>query len=96
MVSTFDLILMQLPDDDEGLKTWIYELYERKEAKLAQYYETGCYPGLKPGEGRVEHSAALFIVLHSIFLVSSLIHVTFFKRLISIVFSAAAFIRAML
>ena len=84
-----DISFLQLPQDAEDMRHWMYNLYAEKDRMLEQYYQTGSFPHdmyppattstasveqEQPREPKMlHHDPIKFLLLHLFFLASSLV-----------------------
>ena len=82
---------LQVPTDAEQLKQWVYDRYIEKESLLETYYKTGRFPDHRaPGEfcqpRRVQHDGFRMLILHLLYITSTLFHWKILTFLYSCVF----------
>ena len=82
---------LQVPTDAEQLKQWVYDRYIEKESLLETYYNTGRFPDHRaPGEfcqpRRVQHDGFRMLILHLLYITSTLFHWKILTFLYSCVF----------
>nr|CAH0103276.1 unnamed protein product [Daphnia galeata] len=83
--------IAEIPTDNELLKQWVYDRYIEKETLLATYYETGKFPDhRRPGEfcrpRPVLHDGFRTVILHALYITSTLFHWNLLTLLVSSIF----------
>jgi len=83
--------ISEVPTDAEQLKQWVYDRYIEKESILETYYKTGRFPDHRaPGEfcqpRRVQHDGFRMLILHLLYITSTLFHWKILTFLYSCVF----------
>lgn len=70
---------MQIPKDESGLTTWLFDRWTEKEALLEEYYTTGqfSYPSTKPPTV-VEQDVLRLLIINLFFMTSSYVHYKLF------------------
>ncbi|KAI9560805.1 hypothetical protein GHT06_011757 [Daphnia sinensis] len=83
--------ISEVPTDNELLKQWVYDRYIEKDSLLAKYYETGKFPDhRRPGEfcrpRPVLHDGFRTVILHVLYITSTLFHWNLLTLLFSSIF----------
>lgn len=83
--------ISEMPTDGELIKQWVYDRYIEKDALLATYYSTGRFPDHRRPDKfcqprLVLHDGFRFVVLHILYITSTLFHWNLLSLLLSWVY----------